>query len=329
MGKKKAVVGVDLGGTSLFVVVLDVASGEILSEAKRKTRPKFGAVDVTARMGAAIIDAIKSAGLEKKQILGVGVGVPGPVQVETGLVVNCPNMGDTWDHFFLRDELSALLGTLPLTIDNDVNVGAVGEHRHGAGQGSQSMLAIFVGTGIGGGLILNGSLYTGSRHSAGEVGHMVIADGGAICGCGQAGHAEALASRTAIDNEIKAAIQAGKPTIVPELLRQKGRDTISSAILERAVEAGDEVTLAALQKAQYYLGILIANCVNILDPEVIVVGGGVVERLGEAYLEPVRPVARQHYINKLDADRVRIVPAALGDYSGAIGAAELAKQRFG
>jgi glucokinase len=190
------------------------------------------------------------------------------------------------------------------------------------------MVAMFVGTGIGGGVILNGRLHSGFRYSAGEVGHMVIHAGAALCGCGEPGHAEALASRTAIEREIRAAIEAGRESIVPELLRASDRTVISASIIGEAHDRGDQVTIEVIERAQYYLGLLISACVNLLDPEAIVVGGGVLERMGDAYLEPVRRTAQQHYINKTEADRVRIVRASLGDYSGAIGAAVLAAQRL-
>ncbi|NLG51195.1 MAG: ROK family protein [Chloroflexi bacterium] len=325
----KAVVGVDLGGTSLAAAVVDPESGEILGETRLKTQPELGALGVTERIHRAIVQSIKKAGLKKKQVLGVGVGVPGPVNPHTGTVVNCANLGPTWDGFPLQQELASLLEKLPVTIDNDVNVGAVGEHTFGAGQGSSDMLAIFVGTGIGGGVIIGGKLYPGLRNSSGEVGHMVIAEGGAVCGCGGHGHAEALASRTAIERYIRESLAAGRESIVPALLEKAGRDSITSGIIGEAWDAGDQVTREAVQRAQYYLGILISACVNLLDPEIVVLGGGVLERMGEEYLPPVREAAQQHYINKSEADRVRIVRATLGDYSGAIGAAILAQQRLG
>jgi len=326
---RKAVVGVDLGGTSLTAAVVDPDSGEILGETRLKTQPELGALGVTARIHDAILQAIKKADLKKKKILGVGVGIPGPINPHTGVVINCANLGPSWNDFPLQQELTSLLDRLPVTIDNDVNVGAVGEHTFGAGRGSSDMLAIFVGTGIGGGVIIGGKLYPGFRNSSGEVGHMVIADGGPICGCGGQGHAEALASRTAIERYIRESLAAGRESIVPSLLEKAGRDSITSGIIGEAWDAGDQVTQEAVQRAQYYLGILISACVNLLDPEVVVLGGGVLERMGEEYLPPVQEAAQQHYINKTEAHRVRIVRAMLGDYSGAIGAAILAQQRLG
>lgn len=325
-----AYVGVDLGGTSIFAAVVapDGKKSKVLGKAKSKTEAELGAIGVTARIAGAVEIAIERAGIKKKQIRGVGVGVPGPIDPEIGLVFRCANLGPTWDNFALGDTLSGQID-LPVTIDNDVNVGALGEFHYGAGRGARDMLAIFVGTGIGGGLILGGKLRSGVRNSAGEVGHMVILADGPLCGCGERGHAEALASRTAMERDIRAGMNAGRPTIIPQLLQEQGRSLISAGIIGDAYDAGDALTIEIVQKAQYYLGVLISACVNLLDPEVIVVGGGVLERMGDAYLDPVRQIAVQHYLNKSQLDRIRIVRAALGDYSGSLGAAILAKQRLG
>jgi len=327
---KGAYVGVDLGGTSIFAAVVtpDDKKSKVLGKAKSKTSAELGAVGVTARIATTIDMAIERAGLKRKHILGVGVGVPGPIDPDVGLVFRCANLGPTWDNFSLGDTLGSQI-SLPVTIDNDVNVGALGEYHYGAGRGAQDMLAIFVGTGIGGGLILGGKLRSGVRNSAGEVGHMVVLADGPLCGCGERGHAEALASRTAMERDIRDGIEAGRSSIVPQLLQEQGRSQISASIIGDAYDAGDALTMEVVRRAQYYLGILISACVNLLDPEAIVVGGGVLERMGDAYLDPARQVAVQHFLNKSQLDLVHIVRAALGDYPGALGAAILAKQRLG
>lgn len=323
---RKIVVGVDLGGTNCLAGTVD-PDGKVLGESKSRTKAEADADAVVQDMSDAVLVAIKRAGLKKKDILGVGVGVPGPVDPRTCIVARCPNLGPSWDNFPLAEKLSAFLD-LPVTVDNDVNVGAVGEHIYGAGRGARDMLAIFVGTGIGGGLVLNGKLRTGFRNSAGEVGHMVILTDGPLCGCGERGHAEALASRTAIERYIQEALDQGKSSIITHLMTQTGRTIMSAGVIGDAYDAGDAVVVEAVRRAQYYLGILISACVNLLDPEMVVVGGGVLERMGDPYLDPVRKVAEQHYINKTDIDHVRIVRAALGDHSGVLGAAVLARQRL-
>ncbi len=320
-------VGVDLGATSLYAAVVDVASGERLGEVKAKSRAELGADAVSDRVVRTIKKALLAANVTRQHIIGVGIGVPGPVLADQGLVLSLTNMGPSWRHYPLAARLTESLG-MRVIIDNDVNVGAVGEHRFGAGRGTQDMIAMFVGTGLGGGVILNGKLHTGFRGSAGEVGHMILHAGGVLCGCGERGHAEAYASRTGIEKAIFAAIEAGEASVIPDLLKERGRTSLVSAILEEAYEQGDPVTVRAIEQAQTYLGLLIASCVNLLDPEAVVIGGGVVERMGEAYLSLAREIAYQHFLNKNDMERVRIVTAELGDASGAVGAAVLAHQRL-
>ncbi len=329
MAKKgRVAVGVDLGGTSLYAAVVDTQTGSILAEVKRKTRPELGAVGVTERVVKTVEEAISQSGIKRKRLVGVGVGVPGPVDGEGGIVIRLTNMGSTWNGFPLAQTLERYL-RLPVILENDVNVGAVGEHSFGAGRGISDMVAIFVGTGLGGGIILGGELRTGFRGSAGEVGHMLVRDQGELCGCGERGHAEAYASRAAIEHSIRRAIAAGEPSMLAELLQRDPDAQLTSKHIQRAYEAGDAVTFKAIESAQYYLGLLIADCVNLLDPEAIVVGGGVLERMGDAYLEPVRGHARQHFLNKQGMESIRIVAAELGDSSGAVGAAVQTVRRLG
>lgn len=342
--KRKLLVGADLGGTSMMAAVVDITTGTVLGEDKRRTRRELGAAAVTERLATCIKRAIAEAKVKPKEVRGVGVGIPGPVDPVQGRVARCVNLGPSWDNYLLQESLERLIN-LAVTIDNDVNVGAVGEHRFGAGRGAKDIVVMFVGTGIGGGLVLDGKLHTGFRYSAGEVGHMVLVDEqtGPLCGCGERGHAEALASRTAIERcilQARAAMAeetpfaAGKPEgdeaspSAAETEKGEADVQITSGEILAALEAGDPVVQEAVASAQYYLGLMVANCMNVIDPEVIVIGGGVIEKMGAGYLDPVRSVAHRHCVNKDDLDRVRIVPAALGDYSGVIGAAVLASQRL-
>jgi glucokinase len=323
---KKLLVGVDLGGTSLLAVAT-TRKGEILGTRKCKTRAEEGASAVLKRMVKTIRNAVRDAGGTLKDVRAVGLGAPGPLNPKTGVILHAPNLGPTWNNMPVTAYLSERLGC-PVYLDNDVNVGAVGEHALGAGKGCQNMVAIFIGTGIGGGIILNGELYEGVRYTAGEVGHTVLLADGPLCGCGKHGCAEALASRTAIEREIQAQISAGRDSVIPQLLEDTGRDTMSSSIIAAALEQGDAVTENVIAQAEYYMGLLVANIVNILDPEVVVLGGGVVERLGVKYIEPVRETAEQYYLNQQDKSKVRIVATELKGYAGVLGAAILADQSW-
>jgi glucokinase len=188
------------------------------------------------------------------------------------------------------------------------------------------MVGIFVGTGIGGGVIINGKMHHGGRGSAGEIGHMVVVPDGRVCGCGRRGCVEAYTSKTAIAGMINEHISHGRESYLKKALTKKKPKPLSSNLIEEALLANDPVTVEVVQQAQYYLGILTANLVNILDPDVVVFGGGLVEQLGEPFLVPIRDTARSHYLQQKNAEKVRILASTLGDYAGTIGAAETARR---
>lgn len=323
-GTAPYVVGMDLGGTKILAAVVD-AEGRILAEAKRATRADEGPRFVIRRMAQTVRKAAANAGIDWAEVTGVGVGAPGPIDPESGFVYNPPNLPG-WDEIALGPRLSEALD-LPVFVENDVNLGTLGEHALGAGQDTKDMVGIFVGTGVGGGLILNGQLRSGFRHAAGEVGHMIVLADGPVCGCGKRGCLESVASRTAIERDIRLGIAAGRKSLIPKLVRQKGRMT--SGVLAEALRKGDPLTTEVMARAQWYLGLLSASIVNLVDPEMIVFGGGVVEALGKGFLTPIRTTARQYYIQRAGADRVRIVAAQLGDHAGVLGASVLVRRRTG
>ena len=327
--QKSYVVGVDLGGTKILAAVVN-PKGEILSEVKRPTMPASGAENIVKRMAEAVRQAIAEAGAPKR-VLAVGVGAPAPVDPRTGFVFKATNIPPLSD-YPLGKRLSKAL-KLPVFADNDVNVGTVGEHALGAGRGTKDMVGIFVGTGVGGGVIIDGRLHHGFRNGAGEVGHMVVGfqarPDEPLCGCGRPGCLEAYASRTAIERDIRAAVAAGRKTVMVKLLQKSGRERITSGLLERALREGDPLVTEIMERATTYLAVHIASIVNFFDPEMVVIGGGVAEALGERLLKPLRRSAPLWYLHKTDADKVRIVAAELGDYAGVLGAATIARQGLG
>ncbi|HQX09161.1 MAG TPA: ROK family protein [Thermoflexales bacterium] len=313
--------GIDLGGTKILAAVVDEA-GKVVASAKKTTQAQQGPQVVMKRLIKAMDDAVERAGLAKEDIAAIGIGVPGIIDAPRGVIIritNIPGMENVEISRMLRE-----WRPVPVVLSNDVRVAATGELRMGAGRGLRSMVTIFVGTGIGGGLILDGKIYEGTRGSAGEVGHMITMAGGPYApGGGIRGGIEAIASRTAIERDLRAGIAAGRKTILPELLAEKN-GALTSSVLSAAVEADDALTVEVLRRAAYYLGLHAASLINVLDPQALIYGGGVVEGLGHWMIDMIATTAREHAINRTGIEKVRIVEAALGEHAGVVGAALMA-----
>ena len=323
--KKEVMVGIDMGGTRLRALVVG-AENNILGMQRAPTNPQQKPDRLIEDIAALVEAAVQSAGLKLSDLRAVSIGVPGAVDPLTGVVHHAPNLG--WKKVALGAKLGALL-KVPVFVENDVNVGVMGEYTLGAGRGAKQLVGIFVGTGIGGGIVLGGRLYQGSRGAAGEVGHIVLEINGPLCGCGNHGCAEALASRTAMERDVRAAIRRGEKSIVLKLMQERGRERMTSSIIQRALKERDPVMEKVMKHAQYCLGILVGNVVNLLDPEYVVIGGGIEARLGADYVTPIRKIAYQYFLRRNDARRVKIVPAVLGDNAGPLGALVLARERLG
>ncbi len=321
---KDVLVGIDMGGTSLRALVVN-ARNEILSVQKEPTNVAQKSDGLIRDLAGMTEDVIRAAGLRKSQLRAVSIGAPGAVDPERGVVYHAPNLG--WDVVPLGENLKKLL-RVPVFVENDVNVGVAGEHALGAGQGAQDLVGVFVGTGIGGGIIFRGELYLGTRGAAAEVGHTIVQVDGPRCGCGNRGCIEALASRTAMERDVRAAIRAGEKSCVLKLMEERGKDRMTSNIIQRALKKNDPVMRRVMKRAQYFLGMAVANVVNLLDPECVVMGGGIAERLGEDFVGPIRKTAYENFLRRHDAERVRIVPGALGDNAGPLGAVVLARKRL-
>ena len=317
------VVGVDMGGTKILATIID-SNGQIISRSKVPTKADKGADQVIDRIAECIRKAIERAELETPRIRAIGIGAPGVVDPEAGRVIFAPNL--RWSNVALKSTLEDLL-KIPVFVDNDVNLGTLGEQALGAGKGAENLVGIFVGTGIGGGIILNGELFYGDNKTAGEIGHTIVKAGGPKCGCGNRGCLEVLASRTAIAKQVrKAILEQGKKSILPKL---NGGDLelIRSGALAKAVEGGDRVTTKATRRAQHYLGIGVASIVNFLNPEVVVLGGGIVEAMGDDFVNAVHHAAAKYALpNTMNG--IKVVSAKLGDNAGVIGASVLARRKL-
>jgi glucokinase len=318
-------VGVDLGGTSLRALAVD-GRNQIMSVEKSPTQPDVSAASLIKDMAASVRKAVTAAGVSWSKVRAVSVGAPGAVDPEHGIVYKAPNLG--WENVRLAHKLETLL-SVPVLVENDVNAGTMGEYALGAGKGTRDMIGIFVGTGIGGGLVLDGELHEGYRGAAGEIGHMIIEKNGPRCGCGKRGCVEALASRTAMEREVRRAIRHGARSVVLQIMKERKRIRMTSSIIVRALDKNDALMLQVLKRAQFYLGILVANLVNTMDPEAVVIGGGIAERLGERFVAPIRATAWEYFLRQDGRERIKILRGVLGDNAGALGAAVLARRRLG
>ena len=319
--KADYLVGVDLGGTKILAGLFS-NSLECIGTAKLSTKSQRGVPAVIDRIERCIRDAIDEADLSLKQVSGVGIGAPGAVDFGSGTVIFAPNM-EGWKDVTLKKDLEKQLG-IPVFVENDANIAVLGVHVAELKSKPKSVVGIFVGTGIGGGVIINGELYSGFNHTAGEIGHMVIDVNGPKCGCGNRGCFEAVASRTAIFQRIKAGVKDGEKTLLTEMLGD-GLEDMRSGDLRKAIRRGDKFVSKIIEQVAEYVGIGVSNLVNILGPEVVVLGGGVVEALPDEMMGIITKTAKDHAMPGT-MKGVEIVASKLGDSAGITGAAVLAKK---
>lgn len=312
-------VGFDLGGTKMQAALMDRRFA-VVARRKKKTRGNEGAEAGVERIVSAIEKLLEEAQVSPDQLAGIGIGCPGPLNLEEGVILNAPNLG--WTNIPIRRILEQHFDCFA-TICNDVDAGVYGEYRFGAAGGVRTALGVFPGTGIGGGLVYEGKIYRGSTSSCLEIGHVPVVENGKYCGCGRRGCLETVASRLAISAEIAQAAYRGQ---APNLLRIAGTDlaNIRSGTLAEAIMAGDEIVEQIVRNGARQLGIALAGFVNILLPDVIILGGGLVEALPQLYLLEVRSALADHvmpaYVNMTD-----VKVAQLGDDAGALGSAAWAQ----
>jgi len=314
---ERVAVAVDLGGTHLRTAVC-ASDGRILFRAKTETEAQCGAEHVVRRMVALIHDAIRD--IPRDLVAGIGVGAPGPLDPHTGVVIECPNLPG-FENFPLRDRITEATGLLTV-VENDANAAAVGEHRFGAGKGFANMVYLTISTGIGGGIIIEDHLYWGEKGFAGEIGHMTIEAHGPRCNCGNIGCLEALAAGPAIARNARAAIAAGRATSILEMTPGRAPEQITAHIVTDAARAGDALGVELLAQAGFYVGVGVVNLLHILNPGRVVIGGGV-SFAGDLLFQPIRQTVNDRAPLVFRQD-VEILPAALGDDAGLLGAAALA-----
>lgn len=318
MGSERPVIGIDLGGTKISTALVD-SGGTIITHDYRETHATEGREAVIGRMLDGARQVMAQAGVNRAQVAAVGIGAPGPLDIEAGVVVAPPNLPG-WERVPLKRLIEDGLG-ITTFLENDANAAALGEHRFGAGQGTKHMIYVTVSTGIGGGLILNGKLYHGINGMAGEIGHQTLVPYGPRCGCGHRGCLEALASGTAIARQARERVAHGVPTLMADLAGG-APERITAKLVAEAANQGDVEAQEILAEAMNYLGIGMANLVNLFNPQLIVIGGGLTN-IGETLFGPVRRAIERHAL-PAPAQAVQVVRAELGDDVGVLGAAAVA-----
>ena len=310
-----------MGGTKVLAGVFD-SKLQPVGATKFSTKAERGPEAVLERVARCVLDAIDECDLEPKQVRAVGIGAPGAVDPEHGEVIFAPNLG--WKDVAVVKTLEKRLD-VPVFLENDCHICMLGIYEQELKSKPKNVVGIFIGTGIGGGLIINGEPFTGANHTAGEVGHMVIDVNGPKCNCGNKGCFEVLAGRLAIFRSIQSAIKNGEKSQLTEMLGEDLKD-LRSGDIRKAIRRGDKVVEKIVEEAAEYTGIAVANLVNILNPEMVVLGGGVIEALDDEMMPTIIKSAKNHVMPGLFKN-VEIVASKLGDNAGITGAAVLARDK--
>jgi glucokinase len=311
-------VGIDLGGTSIKLALIDQA-GDILYRAESPTDVQGGGDSILYQIRDMIETGLRSGSYDRAQIKGVGMGAPGFLRMKDGVMLEAVNIG--WKNYPVRDRLQQIVN-LPVFLENDANVAAYGEQWKGAGKEARDVLCVTLGTGVGGGVIINNQIHHGANDTAGEIGHMtVIPEGGYRCNCGKYGCLETVASATGmvrIATDMLVQDPQRQSTLRP-IVEQRGKLVAKDIAI--AAQEGDVLALDVIDRVAFYLGLALGNYAIVMNPEKIVIGGGV-SKAGDVLFEPLRKYYRQFALSHLTGE-IEIVPAILGNDAGMIGAARL------
>jgi glucokinase len=310
--------GIDLGGTKIQAVVVN-GDGQPAGSARQPTPTEGGPQDVAHAVAATLAEAAAQADVAPRELEGVGIGSPGKVDDAAGTVTGAKNLPGWGGRFDMRAALEAELGA-PVRLGNDVQVATDAEFALGAGRPYRSLLGVFWGTGVGGGIVLDGKPWLG-RDAAGEIGHVVIRQGGARCPCGRRGCMEAYAGRAAMEARARRRHERGEKTVLFKIMEERNRPRLTSGVWYRALQAGDGMAERMVHRAVDALGAGIASVQNILDVDAIIIGGGLGLRLGQPYVDRIAEAMQPHLF--ADERPPAVILAQLGDLGGAIGASLL------
>ncbi len=317
--KQDYVISIDFGGTKILSAIINSSEG-IVARVKKATMTTDTKKNLPLLITQSINELIMQTSIPESSIKAVCIGAPGSVDPRTGIIGLAPNLG--LKHYNLKDEMQKYTN-IPVLVENDVNLAALGIHGFGEAKGLSNVLVVFVGTGIGGGLILNGKIYRGASFIAGEIGHIHIMDNGPICGCGKKGCFEAVASRTAIVRDLSKSIRLGKASRLAKLVKTKTR--IKSKSLLDALIAGDSLTVKQVAKASETIGKTLAGVNNLLNLDMIILGGGVIEAM-KKYTMPTIKQSFKDFSFRDSAKTTKIIATKIADESALWGGIELARE---
>lgn len=314
----KYALGIDLGGTKILTGLVNTTTGEVICFVKKKTKKNKGIEYILEKITTSIVEIFEAMPIEINQISSIGLGVPGQLDVEKGVVLSAPNLECT--NINLKEIIEQKY-SIPTFIGNDVDVATIGEATFGAGKSFSDFVCVFVGTGVGAGIMKNGQLHHGATGTAGEIGHIVVDFNGRPCACGANGCLEAYASRTAIEKKIIASLQKGKCSAISELIKKD--KPIKSKMIKKALDENDTLVTDIVDEAAEYLGVGLASVINFFNPELIILGGGLIDKVDYFYTKST--ATAKEVALPTPAKKILFKKAALGDFSGVVGAALLGK----
>ena len=313
---KRYAIGIDLGETKILTALVNRETGEVVDFVKKKTKKEKGASKIIHKMVESIEELLSNNNLEQKDISSIGVGAAGQNDRENGILIAAPNL-DCYN-LNIRKELQNHFN-IPVYLGNDVEIAAIGEMKFGAAKGCKDFVCVFVGTGVGSAIVKNGQIITGATGTAGEIGHIIVDLNGRPCACGAHGCLEAYASRSAIETRIEGALKKGRKSCISEYL-EEGKN-ITSSMIQKSIEREDDLVTQCVAEAAEYLSGGIASIINFINPELIVLGGGLINAVDFFYQKTIKKARAKSL--PVPAEKIEFKKASLGDFSGVIGAAFL------
>lgn len=298
----------DIGGTKVLGAIFN-GNKEIVYRLKKRTKEFGDSVENVEDLIISVVnEMIEESGIEKKAFKAIAAAAPGVIDQEDGIVLTSPNL--PWTNYDIKSAVEKKVG-IPFFIGNDVNVGILGEYKYGVARGYSNIVGFFVGTGMGGGLILNGSLFTGNKYKAAEYGHMILDPEGPLCNCGQRGCLEAFSSKQGMSSYIRQQVSRGRKSLMADKI---ANGVFRSKAMKKAIAANDVVAMEAVDRACHYLAVATGNMINTISPDLVVYGGGIIEAMGDLFLSKILAEVDKYCMPSI-RPTVELKNAQLGDDS--------------